>query len=593
MKTISKNIIVVSRWMLAVGAVLLAGCSMDLAPEDKLTEETFFTSAMELQQFSNSFYRLMPTGETMYEEQGEHFVSFTPSREVLGTRIVSANDDNWSWSALRDINFFLAHTNQCKDEEVRHRYEAVGYFFRAYFYFQKLQYFGEVPWYNKVLNSDDKQMLAKPRDSRDLVVDSILSDLDKAYMYLPRTHTPYEVNAWTALALRSRVCTFEGTFRKYHDGDVFNPNHLPWQELLEEGAKASLTLMQEGGYSLYDKGEQPYRQLFASVDANPDEYIWARRFSVDLDIKNNANAWSVARATGFTRRFVNLYLNSDGTRFTDKAGYETMQYLEECENRDPRLSQTVQTPGYIQYGAEKSSPVNLKMTFTGYKYIKFVMEAKYNTWGSSVVCLPIFRYAEVLLNYAECKAEAGTLTQNDLDISVNLLRDRVHMPHIDMAWSNANPDAYMESAETGYPNVDKGANKGVILEIRRERLIETPLEGLHYWDIMRWKEGKTFEKPLYGMYFPGEGKYDLTGDGKPNVQIATEKKSGGIGVTNLVIGEDIVLSEGTKGYMWAHSGLEFNWDEGRDYLYPIPTEDRVLTNGSLTQNPGWRDGLNY
>ena len=166
------------------------------------------------------------------------------------------------------------------------------------------------------------------------------------------------------------------------------------------------------------------------------------------------------------------------------------------------------------------------------------------------------------------------------------------MPHLDLAAANANPDAYMESC---YPNVDQGANKGVILEIRRERMVETPLEGLHFWDIMRWREGKAFTQPLLGMYFPRPGRYDLTGDGKANVLLNApgQSASGGIGVTKLTIGTDVILTGETSGNMQAFSELSFTFDEGKDYLYPIPTNERTLTNGALTQNPGWKDGLNF
>ena len=126
--------------------------------------------------------------------------------------------------------------------------------------------------------------------------------------------------------------------------------------------------------------------------------------------------------------------------------------------------------------------------------------------------LIIFRTAEIYLNYAEAKAELGTLTQGDIDISVKKLRDRVGMPNLDMAAANLNPDPYLASEVTGYANV-KGENKGVILEIRRERTIELAQEGFRYYDMMRWKEGKRFEQPLLGMYFPGPGEYDLDGNG--------------------------------------------------------------------------------
>ena len=582
----------ISFFIVLTSVLLLSACSMDKYPEDKLSPETYFSSAQELKLYTNYFYKLMPTGADLYEEEGDHFVAPVPSRQVQGTRLIPETDNKWNWEVLRKINFYLAHSSNCEDADARAHYDGVARFFRAYFYFSKVRNYGDVPWYSQVVNSDDKELLAKPRDSRQLVVDSIIADLDFAIENLPETHTPYEVNKWTALALKSRVCLFEGTFRKYHAGKTFNPNNLPWEDLLATSAEAAEILMNESGYTIYSDGEQPYRDLFASLNANPKEFIWARCYSADLNIKNNANAWSVARTTGFTKRHVNMYLNVDGTRFTDIQGYDTLGYVEECKNRDPRMAQTIHTPGYIQYGETKTSPVDLKQSSTGYKYIKYVMEKKYNTWDASLVCLPIFRMGEVLLNFAEAKAELGTLTQADLDKSINVLRDRVGMPHLDMATANANPCAYMEKC---YPNVSQSANKGVIMEIRRERLIETPLEGLHYWDIMRWREGKAFTQPYLGIYFPGPGKYDMTGSGKASINLMEEGQTGGggIGVTKLYLGSDVILTNGTLGNMWAFSTLNFQFDENKDYLYPIPTNERVLTNGALTQNPGWNDGLSF
>lgn len=562
---------------------------MDLYPEDKLSPATFFKTKSELQLYTNYFYSLMPSGNDMYMEEGEHMVSPTPSDEILGTRIVpgSANDAGWSWGTLRRINYYLQNSSNCKDENARKQYDGVAYFFRAYFYFNMLKRFGEVPWYDQPLESDQDELLNKPRDSREIIIEKVLEDLDKAVLLLPETKTTYEINKWTAYALKSRVCLFEGTFRKYHN--------LPyeWQKLLEDGADAAYQLMTKGGFTLYTSGTEPYRDLFASLKARSNEVIWARKYSTTLSIKHNANAWSTQRTTGFTKRFVNSYLMKDGSRFTDIPGFETKTYLQETANRDPRLSQTVHCPGYIPKGASTTSAVNLMNTLTGYKYIKFVMEASYNTWDGSVIDLPIFRLGEVYLNYAEALAELGTITQQDLDISVNKLRDRVGMPHVNLTSANSDPDPYLLGEETGYPNVTKNSNTGIILEIRRERVIELVLEGHHYYDIMRWKEGKLFEKPFLGQYFPGEGKYDLTGDGRDNVCLYTNVKPGGLGLTFLKIGTDIILSEGTSGYMVAHGNLQRTWNEERDYLYPLPINERILTGGVLTQNPGWNDGLSY
>jgi hypothetical protein len=163
---------------------------------------------------------------------------------------------------------------------------------------------------------------------------------------------------------------------------------------------------------------------------------------------------------------------------------------------------------------------NLGATVTGYQMIKFVTEPSHDKINGCVNPLPIFRYAEVLLNYAEAKAELGTLTQADIDRSIKLIRDRVGMPNLNLAFANANPDPYLANQ---YTHVT-GANKGVILEIRRERRIELVMEDFRWNDLMRWKEGHLVAEQFYGEYFPGPGSFDLDGDGKTDIVIYTGTK---------------------------------------------------------------------
>jgi hypothetical protein len=206
--------------------------------------------------------------------------------------------------------------------------------------------------------------------------------------------------------------------------------------------------------------------------------------------------------------------------------------------------------------------------------------------------MPLFRTAEVYLNYAEAKSELGTLTQSDIDLTIKPLRDRAGVSNLSLTYANANPDPYLSTAGTGYINVT-GANKGVILEIRRERTVELIMEGFRYWDIMRWKEGKRFENQFTGMYFPGPGEYDLNSDGKVDVCLWSGSKPSTSAPIVYELDKDIILTEGTKGYILLHTDYTRTWNEDRDYLYPIPTDDRVLTQGVVTQNPGWNDGLSF
>lgn len=587
---------------LVVVSVLLCACNMDLIPEGQLSTESYFTTETELQQYTNYFYRQLPDPETMYAEEGEHFVAPTPCDLVKGIRDVYSGETYWNksnWQNLRKVNFYLQNSNKCSNEKARNHYDGVAYFFRAYFYFNMLQKFGAVPLYTEAINADDYTMLTLPRNNRDEVINFILADCDRAIAMMPSSKSMFEVNKWTALALKSRAALFEASFRKYHAGDKFNGGstvynvNLPWENLMQIAADASLQLINEGGFSLYEDGVEPYRDMFACIEGRDSELIWGRRYSVALNIKHNAQGWSVARVTGFTKRFADLYLMNDGTPFTNVTDFDKKTYVEAFKDRDKRMAQTIYGPGYIQKGATKTSAVSLTQTLTGYKYIKYAMESTYNGWGSSINCMPIFRLAEVYLNYAEAMAEMGKLTQNDLDITINKLRKRGGVADLKIG---ATADPYMTtSAGYGFSNPVylTNANVAILGEIRRERMIETPLEGLHLWDVIRWKEGHLFTLERLGIYFPGLGKYDLTGDGKANVELSDKKKSGAIGVPVLVTGSDIILTNGTSGNMWAYPGLDFVWDESKDYLFPVPGQQRTLTNGSLSQNPGWVDGTSF
>lgn len=566
----------------------VVSCDMlDLTPEDRVTPDTFFKSENDLELFTNNFYPSILPATSIYRDEADGIINPILNEAISGQRIIPETEsgvDGWGWDALRQVNYYLENSSNCSDEEARNHYDGVARFFRAYFYYYKLRRYGEVPWYDHVIGSADTEDLNKPRDTRETVMQNMIADLDWAIDNLRREKDVYRVTRWTALALKSRVCLFEGTFRKYHGlGD--------WEKYLEECSEASETFMNESGYTLYTEGSTPYQSLFSSLNAQSSEIILARDYNYNLTLTHNVQTYEISSGSGcagVTKRIVDAYLMKSGERFTDQPGYETMSFQEETKDRDPRLAQTFRTPGYTLDG--KNTAPDLKVAKLGYQLIKYYVSPAYDQTSEND--LPLFRTAEVYLNFAEAKAELGTLKQEDLDKSVNLLRDRVKMPHLDMAAANANPDPWLETTQWGYPNVDKGSNKGVILEIRRERSIELIMEGFRYYDMMRWKEGKAFEQPFLGMYFPGPGEYDLDGDGSPDVYLYESGKGGNSSApTQLEIGTQIYLSNGSEGNLIMHKSLVRSWNENRDYLYPIPTKDRILTGGILTQNPGWDDGL--
>lgn len=568
--------------------------SLDVMPKDRMIPENYFRNENELQMFSNKFYTQLPGESAIAREGVDHIAKNDMSDELKGTRIIPGSGGGWSWSQLRDINTLLEYSVNCTDREVRNKYDAVARFFRAYFYFEKVKLFGDVPWYDKQLASNDSD-LKKPRDSREFIMTKIIEDLDFAIQYLPSSKELYRVTKWTALALKSRACLFEGTFRKYHNLTL---EGVGYEFYLEQSVKASEDFINQSGYGLY-KGDinTVYKDLFASLDARGEEIILARNYNKSLGQSHNANFYTLGVTygrPGLTKRMVNSYLMADGSRFTDNSGYETVSFAEETLNRDPRLSQTIRTPGYTRIGGSIQLVPDLLTSSTGYQPIKYVMEAKYDGPNSeSENDLPIFRTAEVLLNLAEAKAELGTITQSDLDKTIGQIRSRVGMPPLNMVDANLDPDPYLMSSKTGYPQV-KGQNQGVILEIRRERTIELIMEGFRYYDMMRWKEGKTFETDYHGIYIPGLGPYDFDGDGKDDVYFYKgAMPSLPSGVLARKVDEEIFLSNGESGFISPYKNIKASWNDERDYLYPIPIDERMLTGGNLAQNPGWDDGLEF
>ena len=550
-------------------------------PLSELAPENYFRTANELQTYTNGFYNVLPDAlEVHYNapHQGDDEARSTLAAELQGTRETPASGGGWTWTELRKINFFLENSHNCPDENARKLYDGVARFFRAYFYFEKIVRFGDVPWFEKVMELNDEEML-KPRDSRKLVFEKILADLDYAIENCSATKSVSTITKWTALAYKSRMCLFEGTFRKYHGlGD--------WEPILQEGVKAAEELMNSNTYSIYKSStNSAYQELFIAEDAISSEIILSRVYSAAVPFVHSANFYILSASygrPGMVKELVNSYLMTDGSRFTDKPNYDRMSFYQETRDRDPRLAQTVRIPGYKRIGSTTVSVPDFATSVTGYQYIKYILAPNFDA-GQSTNDMPLIRYAEILLNFAEAKAELGTLTQADIDRSIKLIRDRVGMPNMSLMHATSNPDPYLSSM---YAHVST-INRGVILEIRRERRVELVKEGLRYRDLLRWKEGSKVAKPFYGMYFPGVGEYDLDNNGTVDLVIYEGTSPTRItGIQYQKLGE-LVLENGRNGGRIVNlPDILKKWDEDKDYYYPIPTQELQL-NPALKQNPKW------
>lgn len=573
-------------WAIALlTTVLFAGCKdnfLDTVPKDKIDAQVFFNTATDLEVYTNGFYDKLPTTTNYTDDaSSDNILPLIASDRVKGARVVPAarGAGGWDWKDLRSINYFLENYEKCPDQAAKLKFSGIARFFRAYFYYDKIKTFGDVPLYTKSLTADDPD-LYKARDSRSVVMIAVLADLDYAIANIPKEVKLNSITKYTALALKARICLFEGTYRKYHGlGD--------YENLLKEAASAADELITSNVYKPFTTGgaNVAYRELFARKDQDAVETILARDYNASFT-RHNINFLMTSPtqgAYGIPKDMINSYLMKDGTRFTDQPDYATKGFYDEMQNRDPRLTQTTAGPGFTVYGETTREPVNLNITTTGYRVIKALSSR--DQWSTSFIDIIIFRYAETLLAFAEAKAELGTLTQADLDKSINKLRDRAGMPAVNLAAANANPDPYLLSM---YPNVEKGLNNGIILEIRRERRIELFNEGLRWDDLMRWKEGKKLEQPILGIYFSGLGSHDFNNDGKTDVYLHNGNASGApAGTTSIINITQKVLTNGTSGNLSPLKGTNITFDEEKDYLYPIPSEDITL-NPILVQNPKWK-----
>lgn len=560
-------------------------------PPTAITSDSFFKTEKDLELYANGFLQdNLPTPETLtFGDQFADNIATTKSTVFLTGAWTADQQGGWSigtWGKLKNYNYFLNHIDKVDaDKTIIDHYRGVGRFWRAWFYYGMVREFGDVPWYEEPIDPSDKEQLDKPRDSRSVVMDKVLEDLsyacDNCSDEDKYVSSSSRINKWTALAFKSRVCLFEGTYRKYHTELGLTDSA---GKFLREAASAAETLMNSGPFSLVNDPSHvktQYRSLFISEKVLTKEIILANTFSEagsrwhnitrQYDTASFGNRWSL------TKQFVNTYLMIDGSRFTDKNSYNEMPFSDEVNNRDYRLAQTIRTPGYTRTVKGKAgTPVapDFAITLTGYQPIKWCLDDDvYDTNDKCTNSLSVLRYAEVLLNYAEAKAELNEFDEDAWDRTIKLLRERAGVS----GQPPATADPYLIDYYLGQ-TMDKW-----ILEVRRERGIEMVLENVRYDDVMRWKMGALLVLPWYGINVPQKNTaYDLNLDGKSDVAFVDPTQSIP-GVYNVRLSNGYSLKEGSKGLL----DYQFvrHWDD-KKYLHPIP-QDAVNQNPNLEQNKGW------
>ncbi|GEO08897.1 RagB/SusD family nutrient uptake outer membrane protein [Segetibacter aerophilus] len=583
---------------LLLGSLSFTACDkLDQLPQSTASKEAVFNNENGLKLYTNSFYGMgfLPRNTISLEAMTDYLAVKAVDNFIREGGYGANTSSGWSWSDLRNINYFIQNNNNpAIPEAVRNNYQGIARYFRAYFYMDKVIRFGDVPWIGKPLDIEDPALTAG-RDKREVVMDSVLADLNFATTNIQTTNDPSRttITKWVAYAFKSRVCLFEGTYRKYHTELNLVSSANKW---LEESASAADQIIKNGGFSLNTAGGPgvSYRQVFTSNTPLANEVLQAAVADVSLGVLSDANWWYTSGTYGakasFIRTFINTYLKLDGTPFTDNPAYTTMVFKDEVKNRDLRLKQTIRTGDYkrISNGQLVPAPPVFSYTFTGYQPIKMTLDDVYFDAGAlNTNIVPLFRYAEVLLNYAEAKAELGTLTNQDWALTIGALRSRAGITG-GLTTKPTIADPYLRT--NYFPNI----SDPTILEIRRERGIEMSLEGLRFPDLLRWKRGELMEKEWNGFYVPAlNTPMDLNEDGILDVVFYQGTKPTISGVTSFVdvspkIGSavnSLQLKNGTSGELIWMNEVQRKWSD-KNYYYPIPLND-LQRNPNLKQNPGW------
>lgn len=535
--------------VIIAGILALSACKknvLDRLPLDEINDATFWAKPEDLASFANQFYPTLINANNFWriDDGSDNHVPSSVSPFIWGQYVIPSSGGGWDksdWASIRSCNYFLERYHRVEgNPDLINAYVGEVRFFRAFYYFDKIKMFGDVPWIGKELQINSEE-LYNARDSRKLVTDSILKDLDFAIANLPERSSDDRLTKNVALAFKSRVCLFEGTFRKYHGlGD--------YEAVLRKGNEASEALINSGKYGIYSTGHplDDYYDFFILNDYGiTNEGIMWQKFEYDKVMHGRARR-VLEGSTGYSKDFAEGFLCTDGMPISLSPLYQgDAHFDDEFVNRDPRMKQsiytmelpiTVSNAGAVSY--QQTPEFNTQRCNTGYRIIKFFSPHQ-NDLQQDRAIKPtiIFRYPEVLLNYAESKAELGEINQDILDRTINLLRDRVNMPHLQLNVGFTDPS---------WPDWEVPVSP-LINEVRRERRIELSAEGFRFDDIRRWKAGKLLNniKTYIGAREPATSQYHIV-----------------------------------------YPGLTRTWND-KLYFYPIPTQELVL-NPQFTQNPGWQ-----
>ena len=585
----------------AASILPFSSCSdfLDREPITKPEAGNFLTGAIQVENYINGLYMTLPSfskfglGVRSEEKNSDNIIAEKYDARLHGqnNQFSGASDWQTGYQNLRKVNYFFHNYKvpEAQENEDVLSLKGEAYFLRAYWHFDLLKKFGSIP----VMDAfwDENATIAGlqiPAKTRNEVARFILSDLVEAknLLHSRGKYSGIRINKEAAMVLAMNVALYEGTWEKYHSSDDFASSTNESNYFLGEVINWGNELF-GCGIDLYKTGQNPgdaFAALFNSKDlSGMGEVLLWRKYSSDEgvfhDVNGNLKAGVVDSegAAGITQSLVDNYLNADGT-FIDPTNEKFKDFKETFEGRDPRLIQTVMNEGAKFASATTATPMHLEeytdekkntisppklagdgntRSLTGY-HIRLGIDTTFVS-GNGETALPIIRYAEGLLAYAEAAAELEMWSDDIANKTLKALRERAGVKYLAPA-KDAN------FTDFGYTLTP------VLQEIRRERRSELALQGFRLDDLMRWKA----DKLIGGKR--GKGAYV----GDESILFKSYSPDNQKRIRERLTLDDNKWADPMAGTL--PSGYQFHAD--RDYLLPIPPSELEL-NKKLKQNPKW------
>lgn len=469
-----------SKWITLFLSLTLIACNdsfLDRLPQDQLSDESFWKVEDDVEKYTIALYKYIPDPANYviltdaYTDNGVPVHIFAEQGTISsGTATASNAHFKQVWQCLyqgiRRCNVFFENIeNVDMDEEQKKVYIGEVEFLRAFFHASLLKYYGGVPILTKVLDYNDQ---IPPRNTADEVYQFVMNECDKAIAKLPVERSEVgRVTKGAALALKSHLSFLQKDYQKT----------VTSVEALKE-----LDI-----YQLHSN----YEQLFTADYENNSEVIFDIQFMDEAKDFENGSYIDKYFGPGFmggwealspSQDLIDEYECIDGKSIDESPLYNE---ISPYENRDPRLKASILWNG-SKFGDQIYNTEGIigtgNATRTGYNIRKYIDPDNVGCQFPGRVNFIIFRYAEMLLDYAYALNELNGPSEQ-VYTSVNQIRSRV-----------------------GLPNLKEGISKDEMREaIRHERRVEFAFEGIHLFETRSWKTTEEcVEKPVYGMKPNGE-----------------------------------------------------------------------------------------